>query len=148
MLLSSATIRAVMVGSRRALQVLTSILGVIPIATGLVGLLGLRDPLYVRFGVVPNVVLDSNLRFFSGVWLGVGGAIFWTVSGIERKGPMYRALWSMIFLGGLGRVLSILDAGLPPAPFLGVLLLELVGAPVFVLWHLRIEAQYVAAAKP
>ncbi len=139
-------IQAHMIGSRRALQVLTATLGVIPVATGLVGLLGLRDPLYVHFGVVPNVVLDSNLRFFSGVWLGVGGAAFWTVSGIERKGPMFRALWSMIFLGGLGRLLSILDAGLPPAPFLGVLLLELVGAPVFVLWQLRIEAEYVAGA--
>jgi hypothetical protein len=59
---------------------------------------------------------------------------------------MFRALWGMIFLGGLGRLLSILDAGLPPAPFLGVLLLELVGAPVFVLWQRRIEAEHVAGA--
>lgn len=121
--------------SRRALQVVTGLLGFVPIATGLLGLLGLRDPVYVRFGVVPNVVLDSNIRFYGGFWLGAGVAIFWMLRSIERQTVLFRALWGMIFLGGLGRVASIVDAGLPPAPFLGVLALELVGAPVFVLWQ-------------
>jgi hypothetical protein len=126
-------------GSRRALQIVTGILGVIPVTTGLIGLLGLRDPLYVRFGVVPNVVLDSNLRFFAGVWIGVGVCVFRTLRGIERQGPLFRALWGMIFLGGVGRLCSIADAGRPPAPLLGVLALEIVGAPLFVLWHRQVE---------
>jgi hypothetical protein len=125
--------------SKRALQITMGTLGLIPVTTGLVGLLGLRDPLYVRFGVVPNVVLDSNLRFFAGVWLGVGVTLFVILRRIERHGPIFRALWAMIFLGGLGRALSIVDAGWPPPPFLGVLALELVGAPLFVLWHRRVE---------
>jgi hypothetical protein len=133
--------------SRRALQIVTGILGVIPTATGLVGLLGLRDPLYVRFGVVPNVALDSNLRFFAGVWLGVGVVLFWILPRIERQGDVFRALWGMILLGGVGRLLSIADAGLPPAPFLGVLALEIVGAPLFVLWQRRIELR-TARAEP
>ena len=45
---------------------------VIPLATGCIGLLGLRDPLYLRCGV--PVGLDSNLRFYSGLWLGLGCA--------------------------------------------------------------------------
>jgi hypothetical protein len=125
--------------SKRALQITMGTLALIPVTTGLVGLLGLRDPLYVRFGVVPNVVLDSNLRFFAGVWLGVGVTLFVILRRIERHGPIFRALWAMIFLGGLGRVLSIVDAGWPPVPFLGVLALELLGAPLFVLWHRRVE---------
>jgi hypothetical protein len=127
--------------SKRILQVTTALLALIPLATGLIGLLGLRDPLYVRFGVVPNVVLDSNLRFFSGVWFGVGLALFAIVPRLERHGLLFRALWGMIFLGGLGRVVSIADAGMPPAPFLGVLALEILGAPLLVLWHRRIELQ-------
>jgi hypothetical protein len=125
--------------SKRALQITMGVLALIPVATGLVGLLGLRDPLYVRFGVVPNIVLDSNLRFFAGVWLGVGIALFAILHRIEHHGPLFRALWTMIFLGGVGRVLSIVDAGQPPPPVLGVLVLELVGAPLFVLWHRTVE---------
>jgi hypothetical protein len=125
--------------SKRALQISMGTLALIPVATGLVGFLGLHDPLYVRFGVVPNVVLDSNLRFFSGIWLGVGVTVFLILRNIERHGPIFRALWAMIFLGGIGRMISIVDAGWPPPPFLGVLVLELLGAPVFVFWHRRIE---------
>ena len=101
--------------SRRALQVNLGVLGIIPIATGLVGFLGLGDPLYVHFGVVPNVVLDSNLRFFSGLWLGVGVTLYAILPRIEAHGVTYRALWGMIFLGGIGRLLSLLSAGRPPA---------------------------------
>lgn len=124
---------------KRPFQVVMGVLGVIPVMTGLIGLLGLRDPLYVHFGVVPNVPLDSNLRFFSGIWLGLGLSLFAILRRIERHGDLFRALWVMIFFGGVGRLLSLFDAGSPPAPFFGVLVLELVGAPVFILWHRRIE---------
>jgi hypothetical protein len=125
--------------SRRALQIATSVLALIPIATGLVGLSGLSDPLYVQFGVVPNVALDSNLRFFSGVWLGLGIAVAWVVPRVEREGTLFRALWGMIFAGGAGRLLSLTFVGAPPAPFYGVIVLELLGAPLFVLWQRRVE---------
>jgi hypothetical protein len=124
---------------KRTFQGVMFVLALIPVGTGLIGMLGLRDPLYVRFGVVPNVVLDSNMRFFSGVWLGLGVALFAILKRIERHGTLFRALWLMIFLGGLGRVVSWVDAGTPPAPFIAFIALELVGAPVFVLWHRRLE---------
>jgi len=127
--------------SRLALQWMTSFVALVPLVTGAIGLLGLRDPLYVRFGVVPNAVLDSNLRFFSGFWLGTGVAVLWVVPRIEKEGTLFRALWGMIFLGGLGRLVSLADAGPPPWPFYVVMALELFGAPVFVLWQLRIERE-------
>jgi len=132
--------------SKRALQIVTAILGTIPTATGAIGLLGLRDPLYVHFGVVPNVALDSNLRFLSGVWLGVGLTVFGVIPRIERHGFTFRALWGMIFLGGVGRLISLLDAGPPPLPFFGVLALEIVGAPLFVLWQRKIARDATAGA--
>jgi len=132
--------------SRLALQRVTTGLALIPIGTGVLGLLGL-DPLYVRFGVIPNTVLDSNLRFFSGFWLGGGLAMLWLVPRIEKEGALFRALWCMIFLGGIGRVASLAAVGLPPVPLgpvLGVLLLELVGAPIFVAWQRRVEREHAA----
>lgn len=124
--------------SRCALTVVTLLLGFIPVITGLIGLLGLRDPLYVAFGVVPNVPLDSNLRFFSGLWLGLGLAVFWVAPRVAEQTVLFRVLWLAIFLGGVGRLISLFDAGAPPAPFFGVLALELVGAPVFVWWQSRV----------
>lgn len=53
--------------SKRVLQVLTAVLGAVPILTGMVGLLGLGDPVYAGAGIPANALLDSNLRFLSGV---------------------------------------------------------------------------------
>jgi hypothetical protein len=127
--------------SRVALQWITAFLALIPLLTGALGLLGLRDPLYVAVGVLPNAVLDSNLRFFSGFWLGGGLAMLWVVPRIEKEVALFSAHWGMIFLGGLGRVASLLFAGPPPiplAPILAVLGLELLGAPVFILWQRQV----------
>jgi len=122
--------------SRRALQIVTGLLGAIPIATGCIGLLGLRDPLYVRCGI--PVSLDSNLRFYSGLWLGLGIAMYSILPSIERQTVLFRAFWGAIFLGGLGRLASIVGVGAPPSPLLAVIGLELVGAPVFIVWQWQV----------
>lgn len=123
--------------SKRALQITISVLGLIPIVTSFIGLMGVTDPLYVAMGVPRDPLLDSNLRFFNGVWLGLGLALLWLVPRIDNATGtvVYRILWGMIFLGGIGRLLSMALVGMPPWPFIGFTLLEIVGAPVFVAWH-------------
>jgi len=81
----SAGAPAEKVRGRRALQIVTAILAVIPVVTGLIGLSGLHDPLYSRSGVIQDVLLDSNLRFFSGAWLGLGLALFGLFHGSKNK---------------------------------------------------------------
>ena len=120
---------------RRSLQIATAILGIIPVATGLIGLSGLRDPLYSASGLDQNVLLDSNLRFFSGVWLGLGLALFWLIPRIEKQTVLFRVIWGAIFLGGIGRCLSMLFLAVPPTPFIGFTILEVIVAPLMVLWH-------------
>jgi Domain of unknown function (DUF4345) len=100
--------------SKRALQIATGLLAIIPVATGLLGLLGVEDPLYVAVGVPRIVLLDTNLRFFSGVWLGLGLALFWLIPHIERQIVPFRAICAMILIGGIGRLLSIWRVGAPP----------------------------------
>ncbi|WUR11425.1 DUF4345 domain-containing protein [[Empedobacter] haloabium] len=132
--------------TKKALQVVTALLGLVPFGTGLVGMMGLSDPLYASLGIPDAPVLDSNLRFLSGVWLGVGCAVLWLVPRIESQGILFRVLWGMIFLGGVGRVLSMGFAGWPPAPFIAFTALEIVGAPLFVYWQARVAAQVSGAA--
>jgi hypothetical protein len=124
--------------NKRLLQVLTAILGLAPILTGIIGLFGLSDPIYAGANLPANALLDSNLRFLSGVWLGLGLTVMWIVPRIETQTVLFRVLWGMIFLGGVGRLLSMLFVGWPPIPFIAFTVLEIVGAPIFVVWQARL----------
>jgi hypothetical protein len=80
-------------------------------------------------------VLDSNYRYFSGIWLAVGLCLLYTVRSIEHETTLFRLAWGAVFIGGIGRALSMGLVGMPPAPFVGFTLLELVGAPAFIYWQ-------------
>ena len=124
--------------SRRQLQIASGLLGVIPVATGLLTMMGLSDPIYAAAGLPVHSLLDSNLRFLGGLWLVVGLAMFWLIPHIERETALFRTLWLMIFVGGMGRLLSMAFVGPPPWPFIGFTLLEIVGAPFFIAWQARL----------
>ena len=128
--------------SRRILQAATAILSLIPIVTGIITMAGVGDPLYAALGLPRSPLLDSNLRFFGGVWLGLGLAMLYLVPSIERQTVLFRLLWGAVFLGGVGRALSAVFVGLPPVPFIGFTVLEIVGAPLFVLWQKQVESSY------
>ena len=124
--------------SKRGLQIVMGVLGIIPVGTGLLGLLGVQDPVYVAAGVPPIVLLDTNLRFYSGIWLGLGLALYWLIPTIERQTVLFRAIWAMIFIGGIGRLLSIMLLAWPPVAFVAFTALEIVGAPLFIWWQSRV----------
>jgi hypothetical protein len=127
--------------SKRPLQLTTALLALIPVVTGVLTMLGIHDPIYASAGLPPFPLLDSNLRFFGGIWLGLGLAMLWLVPSIERHGLLFRALWGAIFLGGVGRLLSMVSVGSPPVPFIGFTLLEIVGAPLFVYCQYRVAKE-------
>ena len=78
--------------NKRPLQVVTALLGLIPVVTGAVAMLGVDDPLYASIGLPRSALLDSNLRFFAGVWVGLGIALLWVVPSIERQGTLFEPL--------------------------------------------------------
>lgn len=124
--------------SYRLLQGLTGVLALIPILTGAITMMGVHDPLYAALDLPGNPLLDSNLRFLGGVWLGLGLATFWMVPRLHAQTVLFRVVWGAIFIGGLGRLLSMLVVGWPPAPLIAFTVLEIVGAPLFVGWHARV----------
>jgi len=132
--------------SRRPLQIVLGLLGVIPVVTGVLTMMGLADPIYAAAGIPAHALLDSNLRFFGGLWLVAGVAMFWTIPRIERETALFRVLWLMIFAGGVGRLLSMALVGAPPLPFIGFTLLEIVGAPLFIAWQARLASATAPSA--
>jgi len=131
--------------SRRTLQVAMMALAAIPVATGALTMMGLADPIYANGGLPAHALLDSNLRFFGGMWLVAGLVMFWLIPRIERETALFRVLWLMIFAGGIGRLFSVAFVGLPPWPFIGFTVLEIVGAPCFILWQARWAASATSA---
>ena len=124
--------------SKRGLQIAMALLAAIPVLTGIIAMLGLSDPLYASAGIPSNAMLDSNLRFFGGIWLGLGLSLYLLIPNIEKQTLLFRVLWGMIFLGGIGRLASMLFLALPPLPFIGFTVLEIVGAPFFIWWQARL----------
>jgi hypothetical protein len=129
--------------SKKPLQITTGVLSLIPLVSGLVGMTGLSDPIYSATNI-HSPILDSNLRFFNGLWIGVGIGFVRTIPSIEKRGELFALLWGMIFIGGIGRLLSMFLVGAPPIPFIGFTALEVVGAPLFVIWQRRVSREYEA----
>ncbi len=124
--------------NKRPLQVVSAVMGLVPVVTGLVQMMGIHDPLYASLNLPADATLDSNMRFLAGVWLGLGLASLWLVPRITQETVLFRFLWLMIFLGGVGRLCSIASVGLPLTPFIAFTALEVLGAPLFVYWQHRV----------
>jgi predicted membrane channel-forming protein YqfA (hemolysin III family) len=132
--------------SRRYLQIVSAVLGTIPVVTGIIGMTGARDPFYASAILQPSPVLDSNLRFFSGVWFGLGVAMYWLIPTIEKQTVLFRALWVMVFIGGIGRLISMLVLAVAPAPLVGFTALELLGAPAMIWWQTQVAVRSGSSA--
>ena len=131
--------------SKRILQAILAVIGLIAIITGALGIVaGMTTDLGDFYGVSVspsiegNIILDSNLRYFSGVWLGLGLILFWMIPSIERQKLVFRLMAIMIFIGGVGRVISILSFGVPSPVFIVFVLLELL-FPVLIIWQNKIS---------
>lgn len=124
--------------NKRTLQIVSALMGTVPVITGLVQLMGIHDPLYASLNLPADATLDSNMRFLAGVWLGLGLASLWLVPRITEETVLFRVLWLMIFLGGIGRVVSMASVGLPLTPFIAFTALEILGAPLFVYWQHKV----------
>lgn len=132
---------------RRSLQIATAIVATIPVTTG--GMLlfyGIRSPLYHVIGDCITPLLDSNLRFLAGEWLGVGLAAWWLIPRIERETTLFRAIWIAVFIGGVGRLVSLAALGRPPLIFVAFTLVEIVGAPIFIYWQHRVATAATSAS--
>lgn len=126
--------------SKKALQIVLAVLGLIPIVTGSLSIVLGVSALRVVGGFITsemssNIVLDSEIRFLGAVWLGVGVLVYWTIPSIDKQTTLFRLLMGTIFLGGIGRSLSAFLIGTPPTLFIAIIVLELIGMPLLMLWQ-------------
>ncbi len=119
---------------RRVLQAAIAIGALLPVGAGLSGIvLGLD-----LTGEPGSVSTDSHFRYLSGLLLGIGLAFWSTVPAIERRTGRVRILTAIVFVGGLGRLLALATVGVPSAPMLAGLVMELGVTPLLCLWQARV----------
>jgi len=92
-------------------------------------------------------IVDNVFRFFSGLWFGVGVLFILFVRDLDRYKPAMITLLAVVVLGGIGRIVSIVQYGMPEntsAVYLVVagLLAEVVISPILLWWLL---ARHVAS---
>ena len=120
---------------KRAFQLTFAVLALIPLSMGLLNI--------VR-GVAQHIPteaitssLDSYHRFGSAWFLGLGVIVLWMLPRIEEHGGLFRVIAWLMFLGGIARVLSAIQYGMPVLP------MQLAGAlelcfPLFIWWHNKV----------
>jgi hypothetical protein len=128
---------------RRLLQATVAIACTVSLSMG--GLSVIRSADVLR-GMNPPfpVDLDSHYRYLSGLLLGIGLAFLLSIPKIETKQIVFRTLGSIIVVGGLARLWSLIDAGVPGRGHQFGLVMELVVTPLIVLWQGRIARLYAS----
>jgi len=81
--------------------------------------------------------LDSQFRFLSAMWFGYGLALYWVSNDIAGRLPVLNILALAMFVGGLGRLVSIVVNGAPPPAMFAFLAIELIGPVIAVLMARR-----------
>ena len=134
---------------RRALQIVLALLSLIPLlGLGITWLVGPRY--FSQGGGAVSNALDSQFRYLAGVYAGaVTGSLWWAIPRIEERAMAVRLAGAAVFLGGLGRCISLATVGHPgDATMMGGLVLELGVVPLLVLWQRRIARLARIATEP
>lgn len=124
---------------KRILQAVIAIACLVPLSAGSVGVL--RGATWLAHAPVATD-LDSHFRYISGIFLGVGIAFASCVPAIETKGARLRMLAAFVFLGGLARLLSLVETGIPGAGMQFGLVMELAVTPLLALWQAGFARRY------
>ncbi len=79
-------------------------------------------------GAVPGTeaTVDNELRFFSVFWLAYGGFCFWVARNIQCEHRFIPVIALAFFVGGVGRLISMLSGGPPAAILIPAMILEFI----------------------
>lgn len=122
--------------SKRVLIVVLYVLGFVPVATGLLGIIG--GPAAAPGGAPAVASVDSEYRFVNVFWVAAGLILWWSVRKAAERALVTRVILAVAAIGAIGRVISWILTGPPHPVFIGALVLEVLIVPLVILWHSRV----------
>ena len=120
----------------RLLIVVLAVLGAVPVATGLLAIVG--GPTVAPGGGPTTPSIDSEYRFVNVFWLAAGLILWWTLRRASDRALVTRVVLVIAATGGIARLISVLVVGWPHPVFVGTIVLELVVVPLVIWWHSRV----------
>ncbi len=122
--------------SKRMLQIILVLLGLTAIVTGTLDLIPseMSDLNLLTIKNDEGIILDSNVRYYCGVWLGLGIVLLLITPSIEKHKTVFRSICLMIFIGAIGRTISMFAVGIPIVPFVIITVIEYL-CPLLILWQ-------------
>ena len=120
---------------KRALLVILYVLGLVPVATGLLAIIG--GPGAAPGGAPAVASVDSEYRFVNVFWVGAGLILWWSLRQAAERALVTRVVLVIASLGGFARLISWAVTGPPHPVFIGTIVLELVIVPLLIWWHSR-----------
>jgi hypothetical protein len=100
-------------------------ISLVALVSGLNVLIGGAAAIPGSSGAVEATV-DNELRFFSVFWIAYGAFCFWVARNIQEQKMFIPLIAAVFFLGGIGRLISILLMGPPSSILIPPMILELV----------------------
>ena len=108
--------------SLRNLQRTLYLLAAIPVVAGAWPVLVGSDS--VPHAGQPTASLESELRFYAVWWIGAGIFLAWLAPRVQDRTRELRVFCALLFLGGLSRIVGIIDVGWPRPSQLVLMALE------------------------
>jgi hypothetical protein len=124
---------------RSCLQVTILILGLLPVLSGLTGMI--NGAAFVEES--HEASLDSHVRYLSGLLFGIGSGFWSIIPRIEFKGARCRLLTAIVFVGGLARLGGIVFYKMPSMPMMLACGMELIVTPLICLWQMRVAQNHM-----
>lgn len=123
---------------RRLLQFIIVIAAVVPVTAGAWGAAGGLH--------LSGSAADSQVRYLSGLLLGIGLSFWALTPTIERRGAVVRVLALIVVIGGLARLFGVVTTGAAHPIAVVPLVMELAVTPLLALWRERVERRLRTSA--
>jgi hypothetical protein len=120
---------------RKGLQATLAILSMIPLVVATIGITQGTSRWLAADSITPN--FDSHYRYIAGYYFSLGLLGLWLIPRIEKHTGLFRIICISVFMGGIGRVISIVQVGVPNSLTLAFTALELC-FPLLLLWQARL----------
>jgi hypothetical protein len=119
------------------LQIVLGILSLIPMLFSILGITQGAGRLLPEDLITAN--FDSHYRYITGYYISLSLIAWWIIPNVEKHTTVLRIICSGIFLGGVGRLLSISQVGLPDPFAIKFTCLELL-LPLLCVWQAKLPS--------
>ncbi|MBA4284927.1 MAG: hypothetical protein C0434_05285 [Xanthomonadaceae bacterium] len=124
----------------RALALLALLTGSIDVLLGLAAQQTIGAALEEGYG---DPLLNSQIRYLGAIWFGFGALLWHCLGDLSKQVAILRGALLIVFLGGLGRVASVVQFGFPASTVghgfvVFAIAVEIVAMPLLLLWQWRL----------